>query len=150
MKDCSIPLDIIFINEDCEVISTITAKPNDPTIIEEDDVKYVLEVNANSLIRVGDEVDFEEEDLSDEEIDEESEEETMKVLGPNAEIQMELVGGERIFSRKNTKILLNLAKKAYKSKSETDYRILGRKVFKFLDIQDSNNPEYVEVPDKKE
>ena len=47
------------------------------------------------------EVDFEEEDLSDEEIDEESEEETMKVLGPNAEIQMELVGGERIFSRKN-------------------------------------------------
>lgn len=150
MKDCTIPLDIIFINEDCEVISTITAKPNDPTIIEEDDVKYVLEVNANSLIRVGDEVDFEEEDLSDEEIDEESEEETMKVLGPNAEIQMELVGGERIFSRKNTKILLNLAKKAYKSKSETDYRILGRKVFKFLDIQDSNNPEYVEVPDKKE
>ena len=100
MKDCTIPLDIIFINEDCEVISTITAKPNDPTIIEEDDVKYVLEVNANSLIRVGDEVDFEEEDLSDEEIDEESEEETMKVLGPNAEIQMELVGGERIFSRK--------------------------------------------------
>ena len=150
MKDCTIPLDIIFINEDCEVISTITAKPNDPTIIEEDDVKYVLEVNANSLIRVGDEVDFEEEDLSDEEIDEENEEETMKVLGPNAEIQMELVGGERIFSRKNTKILLNLAKKAYKSKSETDYRILGRKVFKFLDIQDSNNPEYVEVPDKKE
>ena len=150
MKDCTIPLDIIFINEDCEVISTITAKPNDPTIIEEDDVKYVLEVNANSLIRVGDEVDFEEEDLSDEEIDEDSEEETMKVLGPNAEIQMELVGGERIFSRKNTKILLNLAKKAYKSKSETDYRILGRKVFKFLDIQDSNNPEYVEVPDKKE
>ena len=150
MKDCTIPLDIIFINEDCEVISTITAKPNDPTIIEEDDVKYVLEVNANSLIRVGDEIDFEEEDLSDEEIDEDSEEETMKVLGPNAEIQMELVGGERIFSRKNTKILLNLAKKAYKSKSETDYRILGRKVFKFLDIQDSNNPEYVEVPDKKE
>ena len=150
MKDCTIPLDIIFINEDCEVISTITAKPNDPTNREEDDVKYVLEVNANSLIRVGDEVDFEEEDLSDEEIDEESEEETMKVLGPNAEIQMELVGGERIFSRKNTKILLNLAKKAYKSKSETDYRILGRKVFKFLDIQDSNNPEYVEVPDKKE
>ena len=150
MKDCTIPLDIIFINEDCEVISTITAKPNDPTIIEEDDVKYVLEVNANSLIRVGDEVDFEEEDLSDEEIDEDSEEETMKVLGPNAEIQMELVGGERIFSRKNTKILLNLAKKAYKSKSETDYKILGRKVFKFLDIQDSNNPEYVEVPDKKE
>ena len=150
MKDCTIPLDIIFINEDCEVISTITAKPNDPTIIEEDDVKYVLEVNANSLIRVGDEVDFEEKDLSDEEIDEDSEEETMKVLGPNAEIQMELVGGERIFSRKNTKILLNLAKKAYKSKSETDYRILGRKVFKFLDIQDSNNPEYVEVPDKKE
>ena len=150
MKDCTIPLDIIFINEDCEVISTITAKPNDPTIIEADDVKYVLEVNANSLIRVGDEVDFEEEDLSDEEIGEESEEETMKVLGPNAEIQMELVGGERIFSRKNTKILLNLAKKAYKSKSETDYRILGRKVFKFLDIQDSNNPEYVEVPDKKE
>ena len=99
MKDCTIPLDIIFINEDCEVISTITAKPNDPTIIEEDDVKYVLEVNANSLIRVGDEVDFEEEDLSDEEIDEESEEEPELLGGPEEHLLGDIIISAETASR---------------------------------------------------
>ena len=140
MQDTDIPLDIIFIDEDFEVISVYKGQPHDETIAEEDDVQFVLEVNQGSGIKEGDELD----------IDDDDEVPTMKVIAPDGSTQMELNGGERIFSRKNTKILLNLAKKAYKSKSETDYRILGRKVFKFLDIQDSNNPEYVEVPDKKE
>lgn len=136
MKDCLIPLDIIFINEDQEIISIYHGKPDNEDIAEEDYVKYVLELNIFSDVNIGDEVEFN--------IEEESEEDetTMKVLGPNAEIQMELVGGERIFSRKNTKILLKLAKKAYKSKLDNDYKILGKKVFKFLETQDNNDPEY--------
>ena len=138
MKDCLIPLKIVFINEYNEVISTYDGKPNDTTIIEEDDVCYVLEVNVDEKINIGDEVDLTELDE-----DNDSEYATMKVLGPKAEIQMELEGGERIFSRKNTKILLSLAKKAYKSKKESDYKKLGKKVFNFLEIQDNNEPEYV-------
>ena len=137
MKNCLIPLDIIFINEDQEVISIYHGQPNNKNIVEEDNVLYVLEVNFNSGINIGDEVEFEDED--------DSLEETMKVLGPNAEIQMELIGGERIFSRPNTKVLLRLAKKAYKSKEEKDYILLGKKIFKFLDTQDSNKPEFVSI-----
>lgn len=137
MKNCLIPLDIIFINEDQEVISIYHGKPNNKTIVEEDNVLYVLELNSNSGVNIGDEIEFEDED--------DSLEDTMKVLGPNAEIQMELVGGERIFSRPNTKILLRLAKKAYKTKEEKDYILLGKKIFKFLDTQDSNKPEFVSI-----
>jgi hypothetical protein len=39
----------------------------------------------------------------------------MKVLAPDGSTQMKLQGGERIFSRKNTKILIKQAKKAYNS-----------------------------------
>ena len=136
MKNCLIPLDIIFINEDQEIISIYHGKPDNEDIAEEDNVKYVLELNIFSDVNVGDEVEFNVEEESEED------EETMKVLGPNAEIQMELIGGERIFSRKNTKILLKLAKVAYKSKLDKDYKILGRKVFKFLEVQDNNDPEF--------
>jgi hypothetical protein len=36
----------------------------------------------------------------------------MKVLNPDGSDQYELWGGERIFSRKNTKVLIRKAKKA--------------------------------------
>jgi hypothetical protein len=39
----------------------------------------------------------------------------MKVLAPDGSTQMNLKGGERIFSRKNTKVLIRQAKKAYTS-----------------------------------
>jgi hypothetical protein len=45
---------------------------------------------------------------------------------------MELEGGERIFSRKNTKVLIKYAKKAYKTKEDKDYKALGKRLFKFL------------------
>jgi len=45
MKDTYIPLDIIFIDDDSEVISIYKGKPLDETITEEDNVKYVLELN---------------------------------------------------------------------------------------------------------
>lgn len=72
----------------------------------------------------------------------------MKVLALDGSTQMELEGGERIFSRKNTKTLIRLAKKAHMSKDEKDYKALGKKVFKYLHIQDTNTPEYVDAPSK--
>ena len=95
MKDTKIPLDIIFINEDMEVISVYQGEPENENIAEEDDVQFVLEVNQGSGIKEGDELDIEE----DEELPK------MKVIAPDGSTQMELEGGERIFSRKNTRTL---------------------------------------------
>jgi hypothetical protein len=56
----------------------------------------------------------------------------MKVIGPDGEVQMELEGGERIFSRKNTRTLIRMAKRADLSKSDTDYKRLGNKMFSYI------------------
>lgn len=141
MKDTDIPLDIVFIDEDEEVISVKQGIPNDETLLEEDGVKYVLEVNPDSGIMPGDELD---------EIDDDEDIPTMKVLAPDGSAQMELEGGERIFSRKNTKTLIKMAKKAYTSEQEKDYKALGKKVFKYLHVQDTNTPEYVDSPKSNE
>lgn len=53
MKDTDIPLDIIFIDEDLEVISIYQGNPNDDTIAEEDNVLLVLEVSQGSGISEG-------------------------------------------------------------------------------------------------
>jgi uncharacterized membrane protein (UPF0127 family) len=50
MKDTKIPLDIVFINDDEEVISVKQGKPLSEDLIEEDGVLYVLEVNVDSGI----------------------------------------------------------------------------------------------------
>lgn len=142
MKDTAIPLDIVFIDEDGEVISVQQGQPYDETLLEEDGVMYVLEVNQNSGIQPGDELDIEDDD--------DDKQPVMKVLAPDGSTQMELEGGERIFSRKNTKTLIKMAKRAYSSELDKDYKALGKKVFKYLHIQDTNTPEYVDTPKSKE
>lgn len=139
MKDTLIPLDIVFINEDGEVLSIYKGKPLDTTVASEAGVKYVLEVNQNSGIEEGDELD----------IDDDSDSEGMQVLAPDGSVQMELEGGERLFSRKNTVTLIKMAKRADKNKTDKYYKALGKKMFKYLDVQDSNKPEYVDSPDNK-
>lgn len=133
MKDTKVPLDIIFISEDMEVISVYQGEPENESIAEEDNVKFVLEVNQGSGIEEGDELDIEE----DEELPK------MKVIAPDGSTQMELEGGERIFSRKNTRTLIRMAKRASKSKEDKDYKALGKKMFTYLKQQDEREPEYV-------
>ena len=138
MKDTLIPLDIIFIDQDGEVISIYQGEPGNLDIAKEDNVKYVLEVNQNSGIKPGDDVDFDDEDW-------EESLSTMHVIGSDGTSQFELLGGERIFSRPNTRILVKGARRAYKSKKDSDYKRLGKQVFKYLKIQDNNDPSYVEM-----
>jgi hypothetical protein len=45
---------------------------------------------------------------------------------------MELWGGERIFSRKNTKTLIRMSKKANLTKKDSDYKRLGKKMFEYI------------------
>lgn len=138
MKDVDIPLDIIFIDDDEEVIKVQEGIPNDETLIKAENVAYVLEVNANSGIQVGDELDFEKEEKGP----------VMKVLARDGSDQYELWGGERIFSRRNTKVLIKKAKKANLTQDDKDYKALGRYIFKCIKTQDTRDPEYVSSPEK--
>jgi uncharacterized membrane protein (UPF0127 family) len=56
MKDTKFDLDMVFINEDFEVTKVVHAKAMDETPISESDVRYVLEVNPDSGINIGDEL----------------------------------------------------------------------------------------------
>ena len=134
MKNTLIPLDIVFINDDEEVIYVGEGVPNTETLITVQNVAYVLEVNSGSGIQEGDELDFEGEDEAP----------VMKVLAQDGSTQMDLWGGERIFSRKNTVVLIRKAKKANMSKDDKDYKALGRYMFKCIKGQDERPPEYVE------
>lgn len=140
MKDVDIPLDIIFIDDDEEVIKVQEGIPNDETFIEASGVAYVLEVNANSGIQVGDELDLDEEEKGP----------VMKVLAQDGSDQYELWGGERIFSRKNTKVLIKKAKKANATQEDRDYKALGKYIFKCIKTQDTRDPEYVPAPEKRD
>lgn len=137
MKNVGIPLDIIFINEEFEVTKVHHGKPNDKTQVSAPETAYVLEVNSDSGIKVGDEVD----------LDPDSEP-VMKVLAPDGSTQMDLWGGERIISRKESKIVIKKAKTAEAAKGtpkfENKCRSLGRYIFKVIKGQDNREPEYVE------
>ncbi len=137
MDKTEIPLDIIFINEEQEVTKVHHGKPNDKTLISSPETAYVLEVNQNSGIKVGDELD----------IDDDSNP-VMKVLAPDGSTQMELWGGERIVSRRETKILIKKAKTAEAAKNTSQFenkcRSLGKYIFKVIKGQDTRPAEYVE------
>ena len=145
MKDTLIPLDQIAINDNDEVVLVYQAKPKDDTLVPFMNAKYILEVNQGSGIVEGDDFDIDDsEDLN---------KYTMKVLAPDGTTQMFLQGGERIFSRINTRTLIRKAKRAYEHKNK-DYdkycKALGKYMFKCIKIQDNREPEYVEAPTKKQ
>ena len=140
MANTELELDVIFINSDWEVVSVKKGIPYDETILSEDNVQYVLELNQNSGVKPGDEIDIEDDELSP---GSNLDLNKMCVYGSNGEVQAILQGSERIFSIKNTKTLVRMAKRAYTTKKESDYKRLGKKLFEYLHTQDTNNPEYV-------
>lgn len=137
MKDTKIPLDIVFIDEELVVISVKEGNPESEDFISENNTNFVLEVNKNSGIKKGDELEFSPES--------ELREDKMAVLDANGNPQMLLEGNERIFSRIHTKALIKFAKKAYATKSDKDFKNLGKKMFKFLQIQEDTPDQYVET-----
>ena len=141
MKDTTIALDQIGINEDGEVAKVYTAKPKDETLVPFEDVMFLLEVNANSGIKVRDQFDFDD--------SEDPNKYVMKVLAPDGTTQAELEGGERIFSRISTRQLIQWAKKAEANKDNeelfTKYcKRLGKRMFREIKAQNTRKPEYVE------
>ena len=138
MKDCDLTLSIIFIDENKTVISNQKGLPNTEDFISADNAKYVLEVNYIEDIQPGDKVIF---NLGEEL---EMEPDKLYILSEDGTVQHELDAGCRIFSIKSTQVMIRKAKKADESKSDVDYKDLGRYVFGELDRQENREPEYVE------
>lgn len=133
MEDTEVSLDIVFINNNFEVTSVFKGEPfSKKPIYGNGD--YVLEVNADSGISPGDDLEF---------VVSKAVNNKMMVLDVEGNAQMTLDGGERIFSIKNTKTLIKFAKKSTATKKDNDYKALGKRVFKFLETQDNNEPEFV-------
>lgn len=151
-EEMEFDIDLVFIDQDDEVYNVVLGKAHSSEVIvsepsdSEDTTKYVLEVNANSGIQIGDELDFEDEEdnISEDDIDK------MYILGSDGKPQMDLVGGERIISRKETKELIRKAKRANKSKKDVDYKKLGKYIFRVLNKQDNRPTEYVDSPISKQ
>ena len=147
MKNTLIPLDMIAINDDDEVIMVYPARPKDETLIPFMSTKYILEVNQDSGIKIGDDFEIDDSDDLDKYV--------MKVIGSDGGTQFLLQGGERIVSRKETRVLIRKAKKAELVKNdEASFnricRSLGKYMFKVLYGQDHRDAQYVQVPEKKD
>lgn len=141
MKNTKVPLKQCFINEDQEVTKVVKRTPMDESLVSVPNTLYVLEVDPDEDIKEGDVLDFEDDD---EKVPQ------MKVLAPDGSTQMELEGGERIVSRRETKILIKKAKQAYDLRKTDKYdnacKSLGKYMFKVLKGQDTREPEYVDAP----
>lgn len=144
MKDTPLELTQISINDDDEVVYVYQATPNDETLIPFDNCKYLLEVNRTTEIQVGDEFEIDDSDDLNKYV--------MKVLAPDGSTQMNLQGGERIFSRISTKKMIKQAKKANSLREdpilyERACKKLGKICLKELYAQNHRDQEYVQVPE---
>lgn len=138
MKNTLIPLIQCFLNSDMEVVKVLKREPLDETLMGFDDIQYVLELNADEDVKEGDEMT----------IGDNNNTPVMKIIGSDGNVQGELVGGERIVSRKETKVLIRKAKKVYsvkddESKYNSACKSLGKYMFKVLKGQDGRQAEYV-------
>lgn len=146
MKNCAIDLDIVFIDSEGGVIQVSSVKAYDPKPVTcEEPYQFVLEVNINSGIELEDELEQEDESLSEEEKQFAGEHNKMLVLDANGDVQMKLSGGERIFSRICTRKMIKAAIQAYREDTDIAYRKVGRLVLKELDNQDQREPQYTQL-----
>lgn len=143
MKNTSLELTQISINDDDEVEYVYQATPNDETLIPFENCKYLLEVNRTTDIQKGDEFEIDDSDDLNKYV--------MKVLAPDGTTQMMLQGSERIFSRSSTRKLVKQAKKADSVRDndllfEKACKKLGKICLKELYAQNHRDQEFVEVP----
>lgn len=138
MHNVPFPLDLIFMDDEFKVLDVKRGNPEDDKI--EGIASYVLEINADSGVKKGDEAELDDNDTH---------EYVMKVLDQQGNSQMGLFGGERIVSRRESLVLIRKALKANKSKDDKDYKALGKYMFKVLKGQNERPAEYVDSPSKK-
>lgn len=143
--DMSFDIDIAFVDEEDTIVSVVLGEAGDkepiiPNCDPSTKIAYVIELNANSGVKVGDEVDLDNEDVSNDEVEE------LYILGPDGQPQGVIQTNSRIFSRIHTRQLIKKAKKANKTKSDSDYKKLGKLVFDIMHKHSTQEPEYVDSP----
>lgn len=143
MQGTSIPLDIIFVNEEDTVSSVKKGEPLSEDFLTDYNISYVIELNQNSGVKEGDYVEILDENDS---VYSDLPKNEMLVLNSDGTVQFRLLGGERIMSRIFSRKLIKLCKRAFKSNDDKDFKKLGKAMFKELSAQESRPNEYVESP----
>jgi uncharacterized membrane protein (UPF0127 family) len=150
MKEMKFPLDLVFISGD-KVQKIISAEPGQEniTIGKESDSVLETPIDSSQGIKPGDPVEWIGEKLEDGTIQKAdggviAHEDAMHVLDENGKVQANIEGDERIFSRKHTARLCELAECAHTSKSDNDYKKLGMAMMRMIDKQDTQEQEYTD------
>ncbi len=147
MKDTKFPLDIIFLSEDLEVLYIETGDPDDEDLLGSgDDIAYALELQEGMAKEVGIEVGDILDTIPKEVRTAGDQEGRAFVLDEDGEVQMTIKGGERIFSRKSTRKIVNLALNA---ETDSELRRLARMTLKEIVAQDSRGQDYVKGKTKE-
>jgi hypothetical protein len=148
MEGMKIPIDIVF-SRGGKVQDVIPASIGSPDIMIEGPSDFILEINKGESegIKAGDEVSWVGEKHEDGTITMASggvaaKDGEMQVLDEDGKNQMNIKGNERIFSRKHTEKLVQLAKKADESKEDVDYKKLGKAMVGIIQKQDTQEQEY--------
>lgn len=138
MDDVKFDLDIIFIDENKKIISIDNAKVGEiDDYFTEDNVKYVLEILPGNNFKSGDIVEFE--DIIS------RNEKGLHVLNEDGTTQFVTDSNTQVFSRKDTKLLIKMAKDANEENSDLLFKKLGKKIFEIIDKVDNQESQYVEL-----
>lgn len=143
MDGMSFPLDLVFIKNN-KVVALKQAKPGDPDVDIKKDVDHVLELKMGEggKIKIGDEVSWTGSrengviQMADGGIAPEGD---LHLLDEDGQVQMNMKGTERIFSRIHTKQLYDLSKKG---NDPNNYRAIGRAILRMLDKQNTQEEQY--------
>jgi uncharacterized membrane protein (UPF0127 family) len=142
MRDTQVPLRIYFVNQTGIITEFEDGRPeNDALLGSRSDTKYVLEVPSKIAtaadILPGDEIQIPEEFKEAQDFGESP---SAVLLDQFGNEQIDVMGGERVFSRKSTAEMVSLAKKA---KDETSFIKLGKLVVDEINKQESLGTQYV-------
>jgi uncharacterized membrane protein (UPF0127 family) len=143
MKGTNFPLDIIFLDDDKEVLGVVKGEVGDGKLLGEfDKVQYVLELPIGYTekfdIQTGDDLPIPEEFSKS---DEDATVPGAVLLDDEGKEQMNIRGGERVFSRESTSKFVAGAK-SYKT--DEDLKKLGKLVANEISSQDARGNEYVD------
>jgi uncharacterized membrane protein (UPF0127 family) len=142
MSRMTYPIGMLFI-KDGKVIRKVLASPGDEEIRIDDDSDMVLEISVNDLkkVRKGNNIEF---------IGKKNEDGTIEManggiapkgfrhlLDETGKVQMNLLGGERVFSRISTKKMFEYAK-------AKKYKTLGRYLYKEIKAQEKRPVQYAD------
>lgn len=148
MEGMKFPLDLIFVKGG-KVQKVVSAEPGQIGISINDISDMVIEVPKGSGKSI--QTDAQAEWLGEKKPDgtielaeggELPSDGEMHVLDNNGAVQASLEGDERIFSRIHTAKLFDLAEKAAQSKSDDDYKKVGKAMVAMIHKQDTQDPQY--------